>query len=135
MQDVAEEDTRAESDPHRLDGLHDGADDVRRGLEAVRPDEVHEVHHRVFAAEAGDAEGQVLDDDAGGLSVDEVAVGQGVLEHGDDGVGVVRRLLADVLEDERERLQTAGTDVEFRRAVLVQDGGDTRESRGWQSMT
>ena len=104
-------------------------------LEAIGPDEVHEVEHRVFAAEAGDTEREMLDDGARGLTVNEVTIGERVLEHRDDGVGVVRGLWADVFEDERERLQTTGTDVEFRRAVLVQDGGDTRESYGWRSAT
>ena len=124
---VAEEHAGAERDAHRLDGLHDRADDVRRRLEAVRPDEVHEVHHRVLAAEASNAEGEVLDDDAGCLAMDEVAVREGVLEHRDHRVDVVRGLWADVLEDECKRLQTTRAYVELGGTVFVEDCGDTRE--------
>lgn len=41
LEDVREEDARAERDAHALDGFHDGTDDVRRRLKAVRPYEVH----------------------------------------------------------------------------------------------
>ena len=78
------------------------------------------VHHRVLAAEASDTKGKVLHDDARRLPVDEVAALERVLEHGHDGVNIIRGLWADVLEDEREGLQTT-------RAVFVQDGGDIRD--------
>ena len=127
LQDVAEQDAWPKRDAHRLNGLHDGADDVWRGLEAVRPDEVHEVEHCVLAVEASNAEGEVLNDDAGRLTMDKVAVREGVLEHRDHRVDVVRGLWADVLEDECKGLQTARADVELGGTVLVEDCGDTRE--------
>jgi len=127
LEDVREEDARAERDAHALDGFHDGTDDVGRRLKAVRPDEVHEVHHRVFASESRDAEREVLDDRAGRLSMHQVSVRQRVLEHRHDRVDVVGRLRPDVLEHEGERLETARAHVQLCRAVLVQDRGYTRK--------
>ena len=90
LQHVAEEDARAKRDAHRFDSLHDSANDVWGRLEAVRPDEVHEVQHRVFAPEPGDAKREMLHDRAGRLAMDEIAVRQRVLEHRHDRVDVVR---------------------------------------------
>ena len=67
-----------------LDRLHDGVDHVRRRLEDVGPHEVEQVEHRVLDAEADGAERHVLDGGARGLPVDEVAVGQRVLEQRHD---------------------------------------------------
>ena len=77
------------------------------------------MHHGVLAAKTCDTERKVLDNDAGGLSVDEVTVGKRILEHCHNGVGVVRGLWADVLEHEGECLQTAGTNIQLSRAVFV----------------
>lgn len=76
----------------------------RRTLKDVGPDEVHEVEVRVLVAEAGGAEREVLDDRRSRLTVNEVAVGESVLEAGDDAVDVVLAHLANVLEQERHRL-------------------------------
>lgn len=127
LEDVAEEDARAERDAHGLDGIHDGADDVRGRFETVGPNEVHEVQHRVFASESGNAEREMLHDSAGRLTMHEVAVRQRVLEHRHDRVDVVGRLRPDVLEHERERLETARAHVQLRRPVLVQDRRNARE--------
>jgi len=54
LQRVVEQHARTERDPHGLDGVHNSADYVRRCFEAVRPDEVHQVQHAVFAAHASD---------------------------------------------------------------------------------
>lgn len=128
LQDVAQQDTRSERDTHCLNRLHDRADDVWRRLEAVRPYQVHEMQHRVFAVQACNTERQVLHDDTRRLPMDEVAVREGVLEHCYDGVDIVRRLRSDVLKDEGQSLQTARSDVEFSGAVLVQNSWDTSES-------
>ena len=119
LENVAQEDARAERDAHGLDGFHDGANDVRRSLEAVRPDEVHEVQHRVFAPEPRNAEREVLHDRTRRLPVHEVTVRQRVLKHGHDRVDVVGRLRADVLEHEGKGLEAARAHVQLRRAVLV----------------
>ena len=66
---------------------------------------------RVLGAEAGRAEREVLDDGRGGLAMDLVAVGEGVLEAGEDRVDVVLAHLADVLEQERHGLEAAVPDV------------------------
>jgi len=72
----------------------------------------------------------MLDNRAGGLPMDKVAIGQRILEQTNAAVRVVRRLRADVFKDEAERLQTAGADVELGRAVFVQDCRNTCE--GWK---
>lgn len=38
---IAEKNAWAQRYAHRLDGFHDGTDDVWRGFETVGPDEVH----------------------------------------------------------------------------------------------
>ena len=86
------------------------------------------MEHRVFAAEACDTEREMLHDHARRLSMDEVAVRECILEHGDDRIHVVSRLWADVFEDEGEGLQTARPYVEFRCSVLVENSRDTCES-------
>ena len=82
---------------------------------------------RILVAEARRPQREMLDDRARGLPVDEVAIRQRVFEHSDDGVCVVCGLGPNILEDERERLQTTRPDVELGRTVLVQDRRDTRE--------
>mmetsp|Transcript_11071 Transcript_11071/g.44852 ORF Transcript_11071/g.44852 Transcript_11071/m.44852 type:complete len:373 (+) Transcript_11071:170-1288(+) len=126
---VGEDDADAERDDEGLDGLEDGGDDVGRGLEDVGPDVVHEVDEGVLAAEAGDAEREVLDRRRGGLAVDEVTVHEGVLEERRHGVDVVLAHLADVLEEEGERLEDAVLDVELGNAVLVHERGEHGERR------
>ena len=96
-------------------------------LKDVGEDEVEEMQVSVFDAETGRAEREVLDDRSGRLSVHLVAVGQSVLEAGQDRVDIVLAHLADVLEQERHGLQATVADVELWRAVLVQDGGDAGE--------
>ena len=54
-------------------------------------------------------------------------VHEGVLEQRRDRVDVVLAHLADVLEEERERLQDAVLDVELRHAVLVHEAGQHGE--------
>ena len=128
LQDVAQQHPRTQRHAHRFDGVHDRADDMRGGLEAVRPDEVHQVHHRILAAEPGDTEREMLDVSRCPLSMNKIPIRQRVFEHSDDGVCVVCGLGPNILEDERERLQTTRPDVELGRTVLVQDGGKTCES-------
>ncbi len=61
LEDVAEDDSRAETDTHRLDRIHHTADHVRGCLEDVGPDEVEQVRERLFVPQASDAERQMLD--------------------------------------------------------------------------
>ena len=72
LQNVGEDFDGAEGDPHSVDGVHERLDEMRRRLEHVRPDEVHQVRERVLAAEAVDAQRHVLDGGAGGLPVNQV---------------------------------------------------------------
>jgi hypothetical protein len=69
----------------------------------------------------------MLDDCAGSLAMDEIAVGKCVLEHRHYRIAVVSRLRAHVLKDESECLKTASADVEFGGPILVQNGQNTRE--------
>lgn len=48
------------------------------------------MHHGIFATEARDTESEMFDDGASSLSMDEIAVGEGIFKHRDDGVAVVR---------------------------------------------
>lgn len=111
LQHVAEEHAWTKSNPHSLNGIHNRTDNVGTCLKAVWPDEVHEVHHTVLAPKPSDAESKMLHNRARCLPMHEVAIGKGVLKHGDDGVDVVGGLRADVLEDEGERLQAASADI------------------------
>jgi hypothetical protein len=81
----------------------------------------------ILVSESSGTEGQVLDDGSRRLTMNLVAVGEGVFEAGDDRVDVVLAHLADVLEQERHGLQATVADVELGRAVLVEDGGDAGE--------
>mmetsp|Transcript_67790 Transcript_67790/g.141343 ORF Transcript_67790/g.141343 Transcript_67790/m.141343 type:complete len:562 (-) Transcript_67790:1430-3115(-) len=112
----------AERDAHGLDGVHDGVDHVRALLEDVGPHEVEQVCKRVLAPEPKHAERQVLDDGGGRLPVHEVAVHECVLQQRRHGVHVVLAHLADVLEEEGQRLEHAVLHVELRQAVLVEKG-------------
>mmetsp|Transcript_47908 Transcript_47908/g.101821 ORF Transcript_47908/g.101821 Transcript_47908/m.101821 type:complete len:232 (-) Transcript_47908:2403-3098(-) len=96
-------------------------------LENVGPDVVEEVDQRILAAEAGDAEGQVLDGRASRLAVNRVAIHEGVLKEGGDSVDVVLAHLTDVLEHEAQRLEDAVLDVELRDAVLIHERRQDRE--------
>lgn len=71
-----------------------------RGFEAVGPDKVEQVHHRVFTSKASNAKSDVLDDRAGGLPMHKIAIGQSVLQKSDDGVDVERGLGSNVFKDE-----------------------------------
>lgn len=54
LQDIAQQDARTKSDTHSLDGIHDRPDYVWACLETVGPDEVHEMHHGIFAPQPSD---------------------------------------------------------------------------------
>ena len=68
-------------------------------------------------AKAVDAVGDVGAGEDGRLAVDEVAVDEGILEKGRDGVDVVLAHLADVFEKEGEGLEHAVLDIELCRPV------------------
>jgi hypothetical protein len=61
------------------------------------------------------------------LPVDEVTIHEGVLQQRHDGVDVVLRHLANVLEQERQRLEHAVLHVELGHAVLVHERGQHGE--------
>src|SRR3989338_9309503 len=112
LQEVLEDGGGPEGEGEGGDGLVDGDDDVRRGLEDVGPYKVEQVDEGVLAAEADHVEGHVLDDGAGGLAVDEVALAEGVLQEGHHRVQVVAGEVAgDVLEHEGQRLEHSRANV------------------------
>jgi hypothetical protein len=98
-----------------------------RCFEAVWPDKIHQVYHRVFTPHTRDIKSDVLHDDAGSLTMDKITVCESIFEHGNHGVAVVRQLGADVFEDEGEGLQTTGADVKLHCPVFVKNSRDTRE--------
>src|ERR1700710_7591 len=98
-------------------------------FKAVWPDKIHQVHHRVFSPHTRNTKSDVLHDNAGGLTMDKIVVCESIFEHGNHGVAVVRRLGADVFEDEGEGLQTTGVDVKNSRdtregTTSLRDDGD-----------
>ena len=59
---------------------------------------------------------------------DEVTAGEGIFEHRNDGVAVVRRLWTNVLKCEGKYYETARAHVQLGHGVVfVQDGGDASE--------
>lgn len=60
----------------------------------------------------------MLDNGAGSLTMDEIPIRESVFKHRHNRVAIVRRLWSDVFEDERQCLQTSGSDVEFGRAIF-----------------
>mmetsp|Transcript_43295 Transcript_43295/g.113771 ORF Transcript_43295/g.113771 Transcript_43295/m.113771 type:complete len:555 (-) Transcript_43295:926-2590(-) len=87
------------------------------------------MRHGVLDAQPDRAERHVLHRRARRLPVDEVAIHERVLEERDEGVHVVLAHLADVLEEERERLEHAILHVELGDAVLVHQPGQHGERR------
>ena len=85
------------------------------------------MQERVFVAETGGTESQVLDDTGRRLSMNGVSVCQGVLETCDDTVDVVLAHLPNVLEEEGHGLQASVADVQVWCTVLVQNGGNAGE--------
>lgn len=130
---VAKKHTRAKGNTHSFDSLHNGTDNVRRGLKAIWPDQIHQVKHGIFTSKTGNTKGQVLHDDTCRLTMDKITIGERILEHGDNRVNVVRRLRSDILEDERERLQTTRSNIEFGCSVFVQDSRDTCKGYNYRS--
>mmetsp|Transcript_11357 Transcript_11357/g.20623 ORF Transcript_11357/g.20623 Transcript_11357/m.20623 type:complete len:664 (+) Transcript_11357:201-2192(+) len=127
LKDVEHEVVGTDGYHDAVDGVKARVDDVGGLLEDVGPDEVQQVDAALFAAEAGDSEGEVPDGGAGGLPVDVVPVHQGVLEEGCDGEDVVLAHFSDVLAHEAHRLQHSVLDVELGDPVLIHDGGQDGE--------
>lgn len=146
LQDVGEDDPGTESDTHGLDSFEHGSDNVGtrckgarrsanssrkkgrgRTLKDVGPDQVEEMLVRILVPKSSGPEREMLDDRSGRLAMNEVSVGEGVLEAGDDGVDVVLAHLANVLEEERHGLETTVANVELGRAILVENSGDAGE--------
>ena len=78
--DVVEHGACTDSDTDGIDGFDDSVDDVWACLEQVGNEQVEQVQHGVFAAEANDTKSHVLDDGGTGLTMDLVAVDQGVFK-------------------------------------------------------
>ena len=81
----------------------------------------------ILVTESCGSESEVLDDRTGGLSMNEISIRQRILETGNDAVNVVLPHLADVLEQERHRLETTVSNVEFRRSIFVENRRDASE--------
>jgi hypothetical protein len=108
LEEHSSRESGAKAYPHCLDRIHISANDMRRRFKAVWPDKIHQVHHRIFTSHTRDTKSDVLHYNAGGLMTNKVAVCESIFEHGNHGIAVVRRLGADVFEDEGEGLQTTG---------------------------
>lgn len=79
------------------------------------------MNKRVLAPHTLHAEREVLDSRPSSLPVNQIAVRERVLEQRHDSVHVILRHLADVLKNERERLENAILNVEFLNSVLVHE--------------
>ena len=82
------------------------------------------MHHGVFTAQTSYAKGKMLHNGASGLPVNQVTICEGIFEHGNNWVDVIGRLWPNVFKHERQGLETPCADIEFGRAVFIQDGGD-----------
>ena len=111
LQSVTQKYARSQRDTHSFDSFHDSTNNMRGCLEAVGPYKIHEMHHGIFTSETCDAESKMLDDCARCLSVNKITICQCVFQHGHNGIAVIGRLRPDVFENERQRLQTAGSNV------------------------
>ena len=89
MERVAEKHAWAKGNTHSLNSFHDRTDNVRRGLEAVWPHQVHKMEHGILTSETGNTESEMLDDNTRRLTMNEITVGESILEHGDDGINIV----------------------------------------------
>ena len=69
LQRMVQNYTRSQGHTQRLNGLHHSIDHVRRCFEDIRPHQVEEVLHAIFAAQASRAESKVLDNACGCLAV------------------------------------------------------------------
>lgn len=127
LQHVRQDHTRSQAKAHRLYSIHHAADYVRRGLEDIRPNQVEQMQQSVLVTKTGDADSEMLDDSSSRLSMNMIAIRQGVFEKSNDRVNVVFGHLADVLKDECECFQTTVPNVQLRCPVLVEDGGYASE--------
>lgn len=81
-----------------------------------------------------DAQREMPDGIAGCLVMNEIAVGEGVLEDGHYGVAVVRGLRANLFEDEGEGLEpgdgreTTGADIQLNCAIFIENGRNACET-------
>ena len=119
LQHVHQHHRRTQRQTAALDRRQHRLVQVRRHLEDVGEHVVQQVLDAVLAALAVHAHGEVADGGTCLLAMDEVAVHQRVLQHGDARVDVVGGRLADVLEHERHRLQYAVLHVHLGQTVLV----------------
>lgn len=123
LQNIAHKNARAKADSHGFNGIHDAPDDVWTRLKDVRPDQVHKMNQRVLIAKSSHTQSEMFHDGAGGLSMNVIPVRQSVLQHAHDRMYVVLRHLPDVLEDERECLETTIPYVQFGRTIFVENRG------------
>ena len=77
LNNIGEDFHGSQSDSHSLDGIHEGLDEMRRRLEDVGPDEVHEMREGVLTPEAEHAERHVLDGGAGRLTMNQISEKKG----------------------------------------------------------
>ena len=78
LKHVTQQDTRPKGDPHRIDSVHNRPNHVRGSFKAVRPNEIHQMQHRILTPQPGDAKSDMFYDRTRSLSVYEIAVGERV---------------------------------------------------------
>lgn len=100
LQSITEKDARSQRDAHSFDSFHDSTNNMRGCLEAIRPHEIHEMHHRIFASKTCDTKSKMLDNCARCLSVNKITICQCVLQHGHNGIAVIGRLRSNIFENE-----------------------------------
>ena len=75
---VTQQNPWTKGDPHGVDGVHNRSNNVRRSLEAVRPNKIHQMQHRILTPQPSDPKCDVFHDSARSLPVYKIAVGERV---------------------------------------------------------
>ena len=75
---ITQQDPWPKGDPHRIDSVHNRPDHMRRSLKAIRPNEIHQMQHRILTPQSSDAKSDMFYDCARSLPVYEIAVGERV---------------------------------------------------------
>ena len=78
LKHVAQQNSGPKSDSHRVNRIHNCPNHMWRRLEAIGPNEVHQMQHRILTPQPGDTKGDMFDDRARSLSVYKIAVGERV---------------------------------------------------------
>jgi hypothetical protein len=76
--DRAAEDATANSHSNGTNSLDNSVNDVRRRLKEIRDKKIEKMNHGILATKSHNPKGNMLDHGGGSLSVDLVAVDQGI---------------------------------------------------------